>query len=420
MKKNLLIILLLLISPSITLAIPVTPNNTKNLQNFWAEGYKAKWVSQTQAITWESSNSNALGIQDGDEYFDTKGSDQIEITTKFQNTGTETWFKTPEDRQVCINIYKDHNVTSSWSGKEKSGESDFSSANWPKPYRISCIEEEIVSPGGIGTFSMKFTIPADAPSGRFREDITLAAGPYWMESDKETADPIGAAHIWAGFNIFGYQEKVTVEKVIDGDTIKISTGKVIRYVGIDTPETVAPNKPIQCFGTEASTKNKELVEGKEVIIFGDPTADNIDKYDRLLRYVFLTDTKENISRTLVRNGFAYAYTKYPNHIIPLFQQDEAQAKAENLGLWAACSQNATPTPTPIITSDTPTPMPTADINTPIPQPTENPNPNNYSCGSKTYCTQMTSCEEAEYYLTQCGLSRLDGDGDGVPCETLCR
>lgn len=43
-----------------------------------------------------------------------------------------------------------------------------------------------------------------------------------------------------------------------------------------------------------------------------------------------------------------------------------------------------------------------------------------ACGSKTYCTQMTSCEEAIYFLTQCGLSRLDGDNDGKPCESLCR
>jgi hypothetical protein len=44
---------------------------------------------------------------------------------------------------------------------------------------------------------------------------------------------------------------------------------------------------------------------------------------------------------------------------------------------------------------------------------------NYSCGAKRYCTQMNSCEEAQYYYRQCGLSRLDGDNDGIPCENVC-
>ena len=43
----------------------------------------------------------------------------------------------------------------------------------------------------------------------------------------------------------------------------------------------------------------------------------------------------------------------------------------------------------------------------------------FDCGTKRYCKEMASCEEAMYYLENCGLSRLDGDGDGVPCEALC-
>jgi len=66
-----------------------------------------------------------------------------------------------------------------------------------------------------------------------------------------------------------------VVKVIDGDTIKLENGEVVRYIGIDTPETVHPSKPIQCFGKEASDKNKELVEGKLVKLEKDIT--NRDK-----------------------------------------------------------------------------------------------------------------------------------------------
>ena len=49
-----------------------------------------------------------------------------------------------------------------------------------------------------------------------------------------------------------------------------------------------------------------------------------------------------------------------------------------------------------------------------------PQDNDVTCGNKRYCKEMTSCEEAKFYLTQCGLPRLDGDGDGVPCEKLCK
>jgi len=62
-----------------------------------------------------------------------------------------------------------------------------------------------------------------------------------------------------------------VIKVIDGDTIKLENGEVVRYIGIDTPETVHPSKPVQCFGREASNKNKELVEGKLVRLEKDIT-----------------------------------------------------------------------------------------------------------------------------------------------------
>src|SRR3989344_7466108 len=56
----------------------------------------------------------------------------------------------------------------------------------------------------------------------------------------------------------------TVINVVDGDTAKIDTGQVIRYIGIDSPETVDPSRPVQCYGKEASAKNEELVQGKQI------------------------------------------------------------------------------------------------------------------------------------------------------------
>ena len=104
------------------------------------------------------------------------------------------------------------------------------------------------------------------------------------------------------------RERVRVAKVVDGDTIKLENGKTVRYIGIDTPETKDPRKEVQCFGEEASAYNQDLVEGKVVALEAD-VADK-DRYDRLLRYVWLED--EMINKKLVAEGYAYA-SSYPPH-----------------------------------------------------------------------------------------------------------
>lgn len=126
---------------------------------------------------------------------------------------------------------------------------------------------------------------------------------------------------------------VKVTRVIDGDTIEIEGGERIRYVGIDTPETVDPRKPVQCFGIEASNKNKELLEGKEIRLEKDIT--DRDKYNRLLRYVWVGDTFINLE--LVKQGFAYSYS-YPPDVKYQDQFVEAQQEAREAkrGLWNAC------------------------------------------------------------------------------------
>jgi len=81
------------------------------------------------------------------------------------------------------------------------------------------------------------------------------------------------------------RERAKVIKVVDGDTIKLEDGRAVRYIGIDTPETVHPSKPVQCYGKEASDKNRELVEGKEIELEKDVS--EVDKYGRLLRYIWI-------------------------------------------------------------------------------------------------------------------------------------
>ncbi len=131
-----------------------------------------------------------------------------------------------------------------------------------------------------------------------------------------------------------------VTRAVDGDTIEIEGGEKVRYIGIDTPETVDPRKPVQCFGIEASKKNKELVEGKTVRLEKDIT--DRDKYSRLLRYVWVDDLFVNLE--LVKQGFATSYT-YPPDI--KYQEEflaaEREARENKFGLWEACPVVASPT-----------------------------------------------------------------------------
>lgn len=150
-----------------------------------------------------------------------------------------------------------------------------------------------------------------------------------------------------------------VTRVIDGDTIELENGQRIRYIGIDTPETVDPRKPVQCFGLEASKKNKELVEGKRVRLEKDIT--DSDRYGRLLRYVYINNVFINL--TLVQEGFAYSYT-YPPDIKFQNQLVEAEriAREQKKGLWESCPiASPTPAPTPV-TQPAITPSPTSSCN----------------------------------------------------------
>lgn len=87
-------------------------------------------------------------------------------------------------------------------------------------------------------------------------------------------------------------ERGKVVKIVDGDTIKVKIGgstETVRLIGVDTPETVHPNRPVEYFGKEASAFTKRMANGKSVRLEDDPECTNRDKYGRLLRYVYLPD-----------------------------------------------------------------------------------------------------------------------------------
>jgi len=128
----------------------------------------------------------------------------------------------------------------------------------------------------------------------------------------------------------------TVLRAIDGDTIEVRVGgrtEDVRYIGVDTPETVKPDTPVQCFGPRASHFNHRLTEGRRVrLVFG---VERRDVYGRLLAYVYLGHSFVNAM--LVRRGLARTLTIAPNdRYAPLFRRLALRAARAGRGLWGRC------------------------------------------------------------------------------------
>jgi micrococcal nuclease len=148
-----------------------------------------------------------------------------------------------------------------------------------------------------------------------------------------------------------------VARVIDGDTIEVvidGQQHTLRYIGIDTPETMHPTRGEEPFGKEATEANRRLVEGKQVRLVKDVS--ETDRYGRLLRYVFIEGddgTEVFVNLELVRQGYARAST-YPPDVAHQeeFRAAEREAQEAARGLWAP--QAPTPTPAATLTAE-PTP-----------------------------------------------------------------
>ena len=150
-----------------------------------------------------------------------------------------------------------------------------------------------------------------------------------VESAKTQNDQLNSSSSTQPSNL----QSAKVTRVIDGDTIEIEGGQRVRYIGVNTPETVDPRTTVQCFGKEASIKNRELVEGKVIALEKDIS--ETDKYGRLLRYVYIDNLFVN--DYLTREGYAHASSyppdiKYQNQL----QEAETEARQNNRGLWSAC------------------------------------------------------------------------------------
>ena len=213
-----------------------------------------------------------------------------------------------------------------------------------------------------------------------------------------------------------------VKQVIDGDTFKVNiAGKVesLRMIGIDTPETVDPRKPVQCFGVEASNKAKLLLTGKKVSLEVDPSQGERDKYDRLLRYAYLEDGTF-FNKVMISDGYAHEYTYgTPYKYQVEFKQAEADARNGKRGLWAdnACAEaTVVPTPTPALT-------PAPNLVVPPVSDTPNCDPNYSGCvpiASDVDCAGGSgngpAYVQGPVTIIGTDIYRLDRDGDGIACE----
>jgi micrococcal nuclease len=133
-------------------------------------------------------------------------------------------------------------------------------------------------------------------------------------------------------------ETVKVARIIDGDTIVLSDGRRVRYLGINAPEITTNAKKAQCFAQEAKTSNENLVLGKTVRLEKDTT--NRDKYGRLLRFVFVNSVGGQevlVNDYLIRQGFAKVLSIPPDlKLESQFNDALDEAQFNRRGLWEAC------------------------------------------------------------------------------------
>lgn len=145
---------------------------------------------------------------------------------------------------------------------------------------------------------------------------------------------------WESWDGLGGEEpgsaQAYVTRAVDGDTVEVlldGEEEDVRYIGVDTPETVKPGEPVQCFGKRASGFNQALVEGERVRLVFDE--ERRDVYGRLLAYVYLGDRL--VSAELLRRGLARTLTIPPNdRFAGRFKRLENAAARSGRGLWGAC------------------------------------------------------------------------------------
>lgn len=191
-----------------------------------------------------------------------------------------------------------------------------------------------------------------------------------------------------------------VIEVFDGDTVLVLRGNQkikIRLANIDAPEKAQEG------GVASKQSLFDMVQHKVVQI----DSQTVDAYGRTVGTISLDG--KNINEEQVRRGMAWEYSNYHSNKAYVALQSEAQQS--HRGLWAQSGAMPPSQWRKQHPSDLPPPANAATVSA-VAKPA--------GCGSKRHCSQMTSCAEAQFYLTQCGVNSLDRNRDGVPCEELCQ
>lgn len=134
-----------------------------------------------------------------------------------------------------------------------------------------------------------------------------------------------------------------VTQFVDGDTIAVNMNghtEKVRFIGVDTPETHKPNTPIQCYGPQAAAYTKSSIGTQKVRLVSDPKNTDRDRYNRLLRYVYLQDGT-NLDEKLISEGYAFYYPYFPFSKSDEFALAQQMAINQHKGLWAACQPKPT-------------------------------------------------------------------------------
>lgn len=147
---------------------------------------------------------------------------------------------------------------------------------------------------------------------------------------------------------FSRKQAFKVERVIDGDTIVVSENDSnqvkVRLIGVDTPETVHPSKPVQEYGKEASRFAANLLKGEQVYLLYEGEKSTFDKYERTLAYVYRAPDGLFVNAEIIRQGYGHAYTVYPFKYLEEFRQLEQFARQAGKGFWGSDAESSTTKP----------------------------------------------------------------------------
>ncbi len=218
----------------------------------------------------------------------------------------------------------------------------------------------------------------------------------------------------------------TIVRVVDGDTVDVRvSGKVerIRIIGLDTPETVDPRKPVQCFGRQATARAKELLPaGSSVALETDPTQGARDRYSRMLAHVII-DAEEgespNFAVRMIAEGFAHHYIyRVPSVWSADLASAQTVAEAEAKGLWSpeTCAGQASPKRD---LDDDATEQPASNT-VPVGKDPDEFDPSPYiGKGNKFNCDAFANQAQAQAVLRADPRdpNRIDPDRDGIACES---